>query len=330
MSNFFSNPSRLFYLFCFVINATYVTPILAQDNHNIVGLWETTLVDKGVELRTIFQFEATDSDSLACHFHWPEMGMYNLSAGKIVLVHDSLFLPGLKAKYHGDHISALFTAIGIPMDLTMTRVDDIPKFPIECPERKADWIFETGAPIWSSLVIHQDHLYVGNDSGKLYAIDLSIRETIWSFEALGLIRSKCHVTENQVYFTSDDGFLYSLDRQTGSLKWKVDIGNAVSPRIEPAKDVYTYDYLCSAPVLDQNRIYIGSMDSCLYSLNAQSGDLLWRRKTGGMVRSTPLVKGETVFAGSWDNHMYALNKDNGDILWKYDAGWIVQSSPALI
>ena len=64
-----------------------------------------------------------------------------------------------------------------------------------------------------------------------------------------------------VYFSSDDGYLYCLDLYTGESIWQTYIGNNVSKRIGPAKDVYTYDYMCSSPKANEGKIYIGSMDS---------------------------------------------------------------------
>ncbi|MBP1594291.1 MAG: outer membrane protein assembly factor BamB precursor, partial [Bacteroidetes bacterium] len=50
----------------------------------------------------------------------------------------------------------------------------------------------------------------------------------------------------------------------------------------------------SSPVVDGNAVFIGSNDSCMYSLNAQEGKLNWKFKTSGEVKSKPLVYKESL------------------------------------
>lgn len=62
--------------------------------------------------------------------------------------------------------------------------------------------------------------------------------------------------------------------------------------------------------------------------NGQGG-VVWRRPTGGAVRSTPAVTATRIFVGSGDSALYALNRSDGRIMWRFPAGDAVTSSPAV-
>lgn len=297
---------------------------------SIVGMWQTTLEENGSELVIILEFETTETDSLSCLVHRPEMGMNNMPYSKFILLEDSILLPGLKAKLNGNKISGKFTAFGPELDIEFNKVAEMPSYTIDCPEKEPDWEFETKGPIWSTPSIHDNHIFFGNDTGVFYSIDLSKKSVKWKFQCARPIRSKAVIFGKNVSFSSDDGFLYLLDVASGNLVWKVDIGNAVSPRIVPAKNVSDYDFLCSSPSYKDGFIYIGSKDSSMYVIDADNGEISWKFKTGDIVRSTPAIDDKMVYVGSWDHFVYALDKKDGRVIWKYDAGWCVQSSPLIL
>jgi outer membrane protein assembly factor BamB len=86
----------------------------------------------------------------------------------------------------------------------------------------------------------------------------------------------------------------------------------------------------SAPITQQDGIlYAGSNDGYLYALDASTGSLLWRYKTGGPVTSSPLIANGIVYVGSKDHYVYAINATNGTLDWRYKTANAVLSSAAL-
>jgi len=78
----------------------------------------------------------------------------------------------------------------------------------------------------------------------------------------------------------------------------------------------TQSGIYSSPVVDGNAVFVGSNDSCMYSLNAQEGKLNWKFKTSGEVKSKPLVyKGNLIF-NSTDGFIYSINKRTARQNWK--------------
>lgn len=82
----------------------------------------------------------------------------------------------------------------------------------------------------------------------------------------------------------------------------------------------------SSPAVVDGKVYIGSDDQHLYSLDLATGKKLWSYKTDGEIESSPLVLGKTVYFGSTDGALYALNTE-GKLLWKSMTGDKILGGP---
>jgi outer membrane protein assembly factor BamB len=126
--------------------------------------------------------------------------------------------------------------------------------------------------------------------------------------------------------------LTALDAATGQEKWRF----------------YAEGPIRFAPALWNDRVYFGSDDGCLYCLEIESGELLWKfravpsaRKLLGNgrlistwpVRGGPVVADDTVYfaAGVWSFEgvfVYALDAESGDVVWINDrTGFIYGQHP---
>ncbi len=89
--------------------------------------------------------------------------------------------------------------------------------------------------------------------------------------------------------------------------------------------------ITSSPAVSGGYVYFGSADDYLYAINASTGALLWKYKTGNsIVDSSPAVAGTTVYVGSTDDYLYAINATTGALVWKFKTGAAVYSSPAVV
>ena len=79
----------------------------------------------------------------------------------------------------------------------------------------------------------------------------------------------------------------------------------------------TNNRIFSSPVINENILYIGSNDSCLYALNKKNGNLVFKFKTHGEIKSKPLVLDNSVVFNSSDGWIYAIDKDNAVVLWRF-------------
>ncbi len=131
-----------------------------------------------------------------------------------------------------------------------------------------------------------------------------------------------------VYFNSYDGYFYAVDTAAGKLRWK--FRNAGErryaathlhgglPEGETMPD--PFDVYLSSPAIANGFVYFGSGDGNIYALDATTGDLKWKFKTGDVVHASPAIADGKLFIGSWDSYFYALDSATGKELWRFKTG----------
>jgi eukaryotic-like serine/threonine-protein kinase len=93
----------------------------------------------------------------------------------------------------------------------------------------------------------------------------------------------------------------------------------------------------SSPIVSENLVYCGGLDSVLHAIEIGSGKEAWRFRTRGEIRSSVCCGGEVLYLNGGDGTIYALNKHTGASLWsfktggerKYDFADYFQSTPVL-
>jgi len=193
---------------------------------------------------------------------------------------------------------------------------------------KVKWKFHTGGMVIGSPAVVQGVIYVGSTDGNLYAIDSESGKLKWKFQAKSRVPSSPAVANGTVYFAAYNGTFYALDASTGALKWKFQTGgerrfagkhlHGVQPVAETMPD--PFDCYLSSPLVSNGAVYFGSGDGNVYSLNAASGAVNWKFKTGDVVHASPAIADGTLFIGSWDSYFYAIDAATGQEKWRFKTG----------
>ena len=133
---------------------------------------------------------------------------------------------------------------------------------------------------------------------------LAVRMDGISLQSMTLTSATTNADGTIIYFGSSSGTFYAFT-STGVMKW-----------FYPAQDA-----IYSAPTYSAGYVSFGSNDYFIYVLNATTGVLLWRYKTGFVVTGSPAfltnATATTMFAGSQDYNMYAFRTIN--------PGWAVRN-----
>ncbi|HLO90556.1 MAG TPA: PQQ-binding-like beta-propeller repeat protein [Lentimicrobium sp.] len=190
------------------------------------------------------------------------------------------------------------------------------------------WKYRTDGQIFSSPVVYDGVLFIGSNDKCMYALNALTSELLWKFEANGRIKSSPAVDETTVYFGAFDSTLYAVDRRTGLEKWHFRTRsegfhraiNLFGLNTGNIRQIDPWDFYFSSPVIDGNRLYVGSGDSSIYCFDKNLGTKLWEYKTRGVVHSSPAIGNGMVYCGSWDSKMYAFDALSGKIKWEYQAG----------
>lgn len=189
------------------------------------------------------------------------------------------------------------------------------------------WKFHTAGELISSPAVVGVTIYIGSTDGNLYAVNRETGTLQWKFDAKSRITSSPAVSDGIVYFGAYDGNFYAVDA-AGQLKWKFHTGgerrfagkhlHGSQPADETMPD--PFDCYLSSPVVWNGVVYFGSGDGNVYALNAASGAVNWKFKTGDVVHASAAIAGGTVFIGSWDSYFYALDAATGKEKWRFKTG----------
>jgi outer membrane protein assembly factor BamB len=167
--------------------------------------------------------------------------------------------------------------------------------------------------LYGPPAVGNDTVYIGLQSGKVYAIDAEYGDDVWEepFETGGNIAGGVAIADDTLFVGSSDGKLYAVDVSSGRAKRGFD-------------PYLTGDQIVSTPVIQDGVVYFGSLDQKLYAIDAATGELKWDKpfKTGGGIGSSPLIVENVLYFGSFDSKFYAVYADTGEPKWEqpFEAG----------
>ena len=211
---------------------------------------------------------------------------------------------------------------------------------------RVKWKFPTGDRIVSSAVYQGGTIYFGSDDGNVYAVEAADGRQLWKYRTGGPVAATPAIAGNSLYVGSYDGKFYALDAKTGQTQWKFATEgerrfeakglHGMLPRNQTIADAF--DVFLSSPVLAGGAVYFGSGDGHVYSLDAASGALNWKFRTGDVVHASPAYADGVVYFGSWDSYFYAVDAKTGAEKWRFHGGEDplihnqvgFQSSPAVV
>lgn len=187
-------------------------------------------------------------------------------------------------------------------------------------------------------VVDGDMVFAGLDNGKVVALSLSTGDLLWSttvapshgrteIERLVDIDSPVRIVGDDVFVVGYQGRVAMLARDTGQLWWGRDMSsnrglvadgdtlyvttadsNVVALRRRDGTPVWTQDAMVrrglTAPALSGDTLVVGDFEGYLHWLDAETGQLLARGKTGGgRMTNAPLVAGDLLL----------LETDSGEV-----------------
>ncbi|GAB4456606.1 MAG: hypothetical protein OHK0029_14870 [Armatimonadaceae bacterium] len=154
---------------------------------------------------------------------------------------------------------------------------------------------------------------------------------LWRFSAGPQNQNTCAptVVGDSVYYATRangdanaGGVLFALDTQTGARKWQY-------PPASAGDGLRDRHLFLTAPLVYEGRVYVGASDGNLYILDANTGNLELRLRTGRAINSAPTIVDGVLYFGSNDGIFYALDPKTGEQVWRelYKPGDSVNSAP---
>lgn len=167
------------------------------------------------------------------------------------------------------------------------------------------WHCSLKGGIYSTPVTDGRSLFIGDDVGCLYSLNLKSGKTNWTFNTGMRIVGSPAVSDGVVVFGSANYNIYGLDAKTGKELWHISTNQAVM----------------GAATIKNGIAYIGGGDGRMFAIDIHTGKIKWSfDELKNYVLTRPLVYNQKLYFGTWDTHFYALNLADGSLAWKWNNG----------
>jgi outer membrane protein assembly factor BamB len=179
------------------------------------------------------------------------------------------------------------------------------------PEVTRVWHRSLKGGLYSTPVMDGDNLYIGDDVGGVYCLDLRTGKTKWTFDTGMRVVGSPAVADGVVVFGSANYNIYGLDAKTGKQLWNYTTNQAVM----------------GAATIHEGVAYIGGGDGRMFAFDLHTGAVKWSfDELKNYVLTRPLVYKDKLYFGAWDTYLYALHLKDGSLAWKWNNG---KSNPKL-
>ena len=180
-------------------------------------------------------------------------------------------------------------------------------------------------PSHSLPLVAEEKVFVGDDSGSLNALDAITGKILWQKKLVGdgeIHSSPAYDqglifigTEGDARYTpspKNPSSLFALKPATGEIVWQFSIDYAQGGT----------NLIHSTPAISDGVVYFGSENGWFYALEAQNGNLIWKKELarGGMMVGTSAAAGlgyGKVFVSLWSGKFVALDQKTGDTIWEF-------------
>jgi outer membrane protein assembly factor BamB len=152
------------------------------------------------------------------------------------------------------------------------------------------------------ILIGTDHNCVTDGIGHVYAFERETGKVHWKYRSTSVPTDIVQLNSN-VYFGSFQDKWSSLDLNTQRLNWSFETG-VPNPDCKWVRD----------PVIDGNRLLVIGLDGIIYSLDAGSGRVIWKRKLEGGPSTDLELRDGAIYVGTNDQRVYRLSAETGTVI----------------
>lgn len=121
----------------------------------------------------------------------------------------------------------------------------------------------------------------------------------WQVRTEGLTVSSPVLWGGGLFFASQDGRVRAGDARDKSRLWVFNAGSPI------AADIHA----------DSTGVYFGAEDRCVYKLNVETGQGVWRFRTPGIINAAPVLIGDLLLQRAEGHGIYAIDVDKGEQVW---------------
>ena len=168
---------------------------------------------------------------------------------------------------------------------------------------------ENKRAIYASPAIYNGIAFLSSYDGKIHAISLSDGNLIASVALDSSFIGGPIIDSDNLFVVSEKGTIYAFN---------ISISKESKVTLQPTWDSFDVaDGVWSTPIIDDQLIYITSLDHSIYAIDKKTGELIWDFDTKGAIVSSPVVYENNLMFGSFDGEFYSLDPRTGIKNWMF-------------
>jgi outer membrane protein assembly factor BamB/tetratricopeptide (TPR) repeat protein len=171
------------------------------------------------------------------------------------------------------------------------------------------WIYEAAGAIGATPLAYGNNLLVGSNDGTYQAIDLTSGQSSWSMTAEAPIATSASLGSSSVgeggssglvVVVADDGVVRARHAVNveESVRWNQRLGGRIR----------------SSPVVDDERVYVATIDGLVHALDLGTGEILWTypeadAEPSGAVTAGLALDNGIIYVGTETGGLHLINTD---------------------
>jgi outer membrane protein assembly factor BamB len=198
-------------------------------------------------------------------------------------------------------------------------------YAINLQNSKVEWFKNHGTPLKSNIKIYDDNIYVINQDNRILCFSIKNGNKIWDLRS---VSSFIKSQGLQSLAISNEGDLIVLNTSGDLFKIKASNGSVYwSLNITESKLAHETDFFRSSSIVLTDFDIIFSASKSLFSFNLSNGFLNWKKNIDSI--STPIVDGNHIFVVTNNGFFINLDKITGEVIWSTNILKILKNNKRL-
>ena len=171
------------------------------------------------------------------------------------------------------------------------------------------WIKNYSIPIKSNMKIFNNKIFLIDQENKILCFNTKDGSIIWDFLSISSFIKSQNLLSLAV---SNDGYLFAITSSADVYKIKADTGQIIWSR-NSAESLYadSTDFFSSSEIVLNDDDVIFSSSFTMYSYDSNTGVTNWKNDVNSV--ATPIVDGDNIFIVTENGYFVILNKNSGKI-----------------
>ena len=183
-------------------------------------------------------------------------------------------------------------------------------YAVNLSDGKIIWVKNFGIPIKSNLKVLDDKIFLINQDNRIFCVDIETGSKIWDIRA---ITSFIKSQQNLALAISKNNDLVVLNSSGDLIKTKASSGRIYWSLNAIGTLAHDTDFFQSSEiVIDDNEIFFSDASN-FYSYDLSNGYLNWKVNIGS--KNTPIIDRNNIFSVTDNGYFVNLDRESGKTIW---------------